>query len=87
MNWNLTPISQGDQSGHNVGMSERVISLFDLRNRPAVVPTTPIPATGLLGDQRGRPLRRAQTPLTAASGNVRYTFDPARRSSSSGLMG
>ena len=45
-------------------MSERVISLFDLRNRPAVVPTTPIPATGLLGDKRGRPLRDLRISVT-----------------------
>ena len=63
-NWNLTPISQVDQTGHNGGMSERVISLFDLRNRPAVVPTTPIPATGLLGDKRGRPLRDLRISVT-----------------------
>jgi hypothetical protein len=30
-------------------------------------------------------MRRAQTPLTAASGNVRYTFDPAHRSGRSCL--
>ncbi|NBW55173.1 MAG: GTP 3',8-cyclase MoaA, partial [Betaproteobacteria bacterium] len=50
--------------GHNDGMSERVISLFDLRNRPAVIPATPIPATGLLSDQRGRPLRDLRISVT-----------------------
>ena len=45
-------------------MSERVISLFDLRNRPALVPTQAIPATGLLGDQRGRPLRDLRISVT-----------------------
>jgi GTP 3',8-cyclase len=54
----MTPI------GHNDGMSERVISLFDLRNRPAVIPATSIPATGLLGDQRGRPLRDLRISVT-----------------------
>ena len=57
-------MDRASQTGHNVRMSERVISLVDLRNRPAVVPTTPIPATGLLGDKRGRPLRDLRISVT-----------------------
>jgi hypothetical protein len=37
-------------------------------------------------DTSACPPRWAQTPLTAASGNVRYTFDPARPSSCRGLL-
>ena len=45
-------------------MSERVIPLLDQRNRPAVVPATAIVPNGLLGDQRGRPLRDLRISVT-----------------------
>ena len=45
-------------------MSERVIPLLDQRHRPALIPTQAIPATGLLGDQRGRPLRDLRISVT-----------------------
>ena len=47
-------------------MSERVIPLVDQRltTRAAVVPTTPIDATGLLGDALGRPLRDLRISVT-----------------------
>lgn len=47
-------------------MSERVIPLVDQRSAvwPAVVPTDPIAATGLLGDGRGRPLRDLRISVT-----------------------
>ena len=45
-------------------MSERVIPVIDQRNLRATVPTQPIPATGLLGDQRGRPLRDLRISVT-----------------------
>jgi cyclic pyranopterin phosphate synthase len=47
-------------------MSERVIPLVDQRmtTRAAVVPTTPIAATGLLGDALGRPLRDLRISVT-----------------------
>ncbi|MFC3685959.1 GTP 3',8-cyclase MoaA [Hydrogenophaga luteola] len=47
-------------------MSERVIPLVDQRltARAAVVPTTPIAATGLLGDALGRPLRDLRISVT-----------------------
>lgn len=51
---------------HNAGMSERVIPLVDQRiaSQPARVPTQPIPATGLLGDALGRPLRDLRISVT-----------------------
>ena len=45
-------------------MSERVIPLLDQRNRPAVVPAIAIVPNGLLGDQRGRPLRDLRISVT-----------------------
>jgi cyclic pyranopterin phosphate synthase len=47
-------------------MSERVIPLVDQRLRPlaAQVPARPIPATGLLGDTLGRPLRDLRISVT-----------------------
>ena len=54
----MTPI------GQNGGMSERVIPLLDQRNRPAVVPDKAIVPNGLLGDQRGRPLRDLRISVT-----------------------
>ena len=47
-------------------MSERVIPLVDqrLQSRVARVPATPIPATGLLGDALGRPLRDLRISVT-----------------------
>jgi len=45
-------------------MSERVIPLLDQRNRPAVVPFKAILPNGLLGDQRGRPLRDLRISVT-----------------------
>ena len=47
-------------------MSERVIPLVDQRLAvlPAIVPASPIPATGLLGDARGRPLRDLRISVT-----------------------
>ena len=47
-------------------MSERVIPLIDQRLvvLPAIVPSTPIKATGLLGDARGRPLRDLRISVT-----------------------
>ena len=50
--------------GQNSGMSERVIPLLDQRNRPAVVPAIAIAPNGLLGDQRGRPLRDLRISVT-----------------------
>jgi len=50
--------------GQNAGMTERVIPLFDQRNRPALVPATAIVPNGLLGDQRGRPLRDLRISVT-----------------------
>jgi GTP 3',8-cyclase len=51
---------------HNAGMSERVIPLVDQRiaSTPARVPDRPIPATGLLGDALGRPLRDLRISVT-----------------------
>lgn len=51
---------------HNAGMSERVIPLVDQRiaSMPARVPARPIPATGLLGDALGRPLRDLRISVT-----------------------
>jgi cyclic pyranopterin phosphate synthase len=50
----------------NPGMSERVIPLIDqrLRSLTARVPAQPIPATGLLGDTLGRPLRDLRISVT-----------------------
>ena len=45
-------------------MSERVIPLLDQRHRPALIPAQAIPTTGLLGDQRGRPLRDLRISVT-----------------------
>ncbi|MDO9146252.1 MAG: GTP 3',8-cyclase MoaA [Hydrogenophaga sp.] len=47
-------------------MSERVIPLVDQRiaSRPATLPSVPIAATGLLGDQLGRPLRDLRISVT-----------------------
>jgi cyclic pyranopterin phosphate synthase len=47
-------------------MSERVIPLVDqrLQSRVARVPAAPIPATGLLGDALGRPLRDLRISVT-----------------------
>ncbi len=47
-------------------MSERVIPLVDqrLKAHTAVVPSAPIPATGLLGDALGRPLRDLRISVT-----------------------
>ena len=47
-------------------MSERVIPLVDQRlvSRAALVPQTPIEATGLLGDSLGRPLRDLRISVT-----------------------
>ena len=47
-------------------MSERVIPLVDQRLAvlPAIVPARSIPATGLLGDARGRPLRDLRISVT-----------------------
>ena len=45
-------------------MTERVIPLLDQRNRPALVPATAIVPNGLLGDQRGRPLRDLRISVT-----------------------
>ncbi len=47
-------------------MGESVIPLADLRTRatPARVPARPIPATGLLSDQLGRPLRDLRISVT-----------------------
>ncbi len=41
-----------------------MIPLFDQRNRPALVPATAIVPNGLLGDQRGRPLRDLRISVT-----------------------
>ena len=45
-------------------MTKRVIPLFDQRNRPALVPASAIVPHGLLGDQRGRPLRDLRISVT-----------------------
>jgi cyclic pyranopterin phosphate synthase len=47
-------------------MSERVIPLVDQRiaSRSAAIPSVPIAATGLLGDQLGRPLRDLRISVT-----------------------
>ena len=47
-------------------MSERVIPLVDQRliSRAATVPSSPIEATGLLGDALGRPLRDLRISVT-----------------------
>lgn len=45
-------------------MTQRVIPLFDQRNRPALVPASAIAPHGLLGDQRGRPLRDLRISVT-----------------------
>jgi len=47
-------------------MSERVIPLIDqrLRSRAVAVPSQPIPASGLLGDSLGRPLRDLRISVT-----------------------
>jgi cyclic pyranopterin phosphate synthase len=47
-------------------MSERVIPLVDQRiaSRSATIPSVPIAATGLLGDQLGRPLRDLRISVT-----------------------
>ncbi len=47
-------------------MSERVIPLFDhrMRKRAAPLPQQPVPATGLLGDGLGRPLRDLRISVT-----------------------
>ncbi len=50
--------------GQNSGMTERVIPLLDQRNRPALIPAHAIAPTGLLGDQRGRPLRDLRISVT-----------------------
>jgi len=52
--------------GDNPAMSERVIPLIDqrLRSRPVAVPSQPIPASGLLGDTLGRPLRDLRISVT-----------------------
>ena len=47
-------------------MSERVIPVIDQRNLRATVPTQAIPATGLLGDRRGRPLRDLRISVMAS---------------------
>jgi GTP 3',8-cyclase len=51
---------------HNCRMSERVIPLIDqrLQTRAAQVPAQPVPATGLLGDALGRPLRDLRISVT-----------------------
>ncbi len=59
----------GDALGgiaHNCRMSERVIPLIDqrLQTRAAQVPAHPVPATGLLGDALGRPLRDLRISVT-----------------------
>ena len=50
----------------NPAMSERVIPLIDqrLRSRAVAVPSQPIPASGLLGDALGRPLRDLRISVT-----------------------
>jgi len=50
----------------NPAMSERVIPLIDqrLRSRAVAVPSQPIPASGLLGDSLGRPLRDLRISVT-----------------------
>lgn len=45
-------------------MTQRVIPLFDQRNRPALVPASAIAPHGLLGDQLGRPLRDLRISVT-----------------------
>jgi cyclic pyranopterin phosphate synthase len=45
-------------------MSERVIPVIDQRNLRATIPTQAIPATGLLGDKLGRPLRDLRISVT-----------------------
>ena len=45
-------------------MSERVIPVIDQRNLRATVPAQPVPATGLLGDRLGRPLRDLRISVT-----------------------
>jgi len=45
-------------------MSERVIPVIDQRNLRATVPAQPVPATGLLGDKLGRPLRDLRISVT-----------------------
>ena len=47
-------------------MSERVIPLVDQRIAalPVQIPAMPIPATGLLGDALGRPLRDLRISVT-----------------------
>jgi cyclic pyranopterin phosphate synthase len=51
---------------HNPPMSERVIPLLDqrLRSRAVPLPAHAIPATGLLGDALGRPLRDLRISVT-----------------------
>ena len=50
----------------NHRMSERVIPLIDqrLRSHAATVPAVAVPATGLLGDALGRPLRDLRISVT-----------------------
>jgi GTP 3',8-cyclase len=45
-------------------MSERVIPVIDQRNLRANIPSQAIPATGLLGDKLGRPLRDLRISVT-----------------------
>jgi len=45
-------------------MSERVIPVIDQRNLRATIPGQAIPATGLLGDRLGRPLRDLRISVT-----------------------
>jgi cyclic pyranopterin phosphate synthase len=45
-------------------MSERVIPVIDQRNLRATIPNQPVPATGLLGDRLGRPLRDLRISVT-----------------------
>ncbi|NBX62221.1 MAG: GTP 3',8-cyclase MoaA [Betaproteobacteria bacterium] len=45
-------------------MSERVIPVIDQRHLRAVVPNQPVPATGLLSDRLGRPLRDLRISVT-----------------------
>jgi cyclic pyranopterin phosphate synthase len=47
-----------------VDMGERVIALTDWRRASTVLPTTPVAATGLLSDARGRPLRDLRISVT-----------------------
>ena len=52
--------------GHNAGMGETIIPLADLRYTAALprVPDKPLPATGLLSDQLGRPLHDLRISVT-----------------------